>query len=154
MWYTTVWVIVLYVTTHSTVVFSDWSACLCYTANNVSLIPSLSLNSHHLYILPVVSVSVVGWLSVHYIPLSPPSLDLIGELQAQVLLEAICKSFAEGVQIPGRWTLTYDQYTDLHIHRHLTWGPWQLCTSRLCLYGNRPSVVVFRACPLLPFLVG
>lgn len=48
---------------------------------------------------------------------------------------------------PSHWhTHTWTQTPDLEA--------WQLWTSGLCLYRKKLSVVIFHACPALPFLVG
>lgn len=87
---------------------------------------------------------MVGSLSTVFNAFLSPLLELRVELQAQVLLDAaICKGFPKGAQIPGRWSLTCDQYVDTCTQTP-DLQPWQLWTSGL--YGNRLSVV--SACPM------
>lgn len=71
--------------------------------------------------------SVVRSLTIHYSPSTSPLPHLIGEQQAQVLLEAaIPKGFPGGGSDTRQ--MTFDLWPihwhiHIHGHRHLTWSP-------------------------------
>lgn len=102
---------------------------------------------------PYITVSVVGSPAECYIPLSSLRLHLIGELQAQVLLEGTkCKRFTKG---EGSDTshMTFDLWPVHRPTRKHTQTqtpdlePWQLWTSGLKSDRLLPFSMPARCCP-------